>query len=81
MLFTDSWWAHALGWGAVATCLSGVVLIAALLIGLYGFLSDYPADIQHGSPEPTRRQRAAGLTSGLVFVVVLFVSITLVVLS
>lgn len=33
------------------------MLIAALLIGLYGFLSDYPADIQHGAPEPTRRQR------------------------
>lgn len=81
MLFTDSWWAHALGWGAVATGLSGAVLITALLIGPYGFLSDYPDDIQRRAPVPTRRQRITGLIGGLAFVVVLFASIVLVVMS
>lgn len=70
------WWAHALGWGSVATLACAVVLIAVLFLAPYAFLNDYPADIGERAPEPTPTQRRSGTVGGIVFVLALITGIT-----
>lgn len=70
-----SWWSHTLGFGLLATLVSGAVLIATIFALPYAFLSDYPDDIRANAPAPTHGHRRAGLVGGLIFVTILFGSI------
>lgn len=65
------WWAHALGFGLIATAVCGAVLIAVEFLAPYAFLDDYPKDIREAAPEPTSAQKRAGVIGGIVFVAAL----------
>lgn len=74
MTITGDWWAHALGWGAVATAGVGAVLICVILLAPYTFFHDYPADIRGAAQAPTASQRRAGQIGGTVFMVTVLVA-------
>lgn len=80
-MFGAEWWAHALGWGAVAAATTGAVLTAVLFIAPYTFLNDYPDDIKEAARPPSRVQRRASLVAGIVFMIALLASIGAVVFS
>ncbi|WP_105323923.1 hypothetical protein [Corynebacterium sp. J010B-136] len=42
-------------------------------------IDDYPADIRNAAPAPTTAQKRSGLISGIIFIVVIFLSLTSVV--
>lgn len=75
------YWAHALGWGGVAAAGVGGVLIVVLVVAPFAFLSDYPEDIRRAAHAPTPGQRRAGVTGGIVFMIVLLASLGAVVFS
>ena len=70
------WWGHTLTYGSIAVLLSGAVLLAVLFLTPYALIDDYPEDIRQAAPSPTAGQKRAGVISGIVFVLVLFASIT-----
>lgn len=80
-MFGADWWAHTLGWGAVASLGIGAVLTAVLFIAPYTFFGDYPDDIRRAAREPTPSQRRAGSIGGIVFLVALLAGLGAVVLS
>jgi len=65
------WWAHALGWSAAGSLAAGLVLVAVVPLAPYGFLHDFPEDVQEAAAEPTPAQRRAGAVGGAVFLAVL----------
>lgn len=70
------WWGHALTYGSIAVLLSGAMLLVVLFLTPDALIDDYPEDIRQAAPSPTAGQKRAGLISGIVFVIVLFSSIT-----
>lgn len=70
------WWGHALTYGSSAVLLSGAMLLVVLFLTPDALIDDYPEDIRQAAPSPTAGQKRAGLISGIVFVIVLFSSIT-----
>ncbi len=66
------WWAHAFGFGLLATLACGAVLITVEFLAPYTFLNDYPEDIRDAAPAPTPTQKRAGMIGGIVFVLALF---------
>ena len=71
----------ALGWGGVAAAGVGGVLIVVLVVAPFAFLSDYPEDIRRAARAPTPGPRRAGVTGGIVFMIVLLASLGAVVFS
>ncbi|MDO5508907.1 MAG: hypothetical protein Q4F64_11310 [Corynebacterium casei] len=70
------WWGHALTYGSIAVLLSGAMLLVVFFLTPDALIDDYPEDIRQAAPSPTAGQKRAGLISGIVFVIVLFSSIT-----
>lgn len=70
------WWGHALTYGSIAVLLSGAMLLVVLFLTPYALIDDYPEGIRQAAPSPTAGQKRAGLICGIVFVIVLFSSIT-----
>ena len=52
------------------------MLLVVLFLTPDALIDDYPEDIRQAAPSPTAGQKRAGLISGIVFVIVLFSSIT-----
>ena len=70
------WWGHSLTYGSIAVLLSGAMLLVDLFLTPDALIDDYPEDIRQAAPSPTAGQKRAGLISGIVFVIILFSSIT-----